>query len=50
MYKLYGKFRGNTELIEDEVETEKEVQKLLIEYLIAFGPIWEIWYEKDLPK
>ena len=46
MFKLYGKFNGNTELI-DEADTKKEIQVLLIEYLIAFGPKWDIWTEED---
>lgn len=46
MFRIYGTYRGNTEEI-DEVETEEEARALKVEYMIAFGPVWEIWYEKD---
>jgi hypothetical protein len=41
MFKIYGTFQGNTELI-DEVDTEKEARELQVEYMIAFGQGWEI--------
>lgn len=41
MFKIYGTYRGNTEEI-DEVDTEEEARELKVEYMIAFGPSWEI--------
>lgn len=46
MFKIYGKYRGNdgelvTEEI-DETETKEEARELRVEYMIAFGPSWEI--------
>ncbi len=49
MFKIYGKFRGNTELI-DEVDTEEEAWKLRVEYMIAFGGSYEIWIEENEKK
>lgn len=46
MFRVYGKYRGNMELIE-EVETEEEAKELKMEYMIAFGPSWEIWIYED---
>ena len=46
MFKIYGKYRGNTELI-DEVDTEDEARTLKIEYMIAFGSVWEIWFDEN---
>lgn len=46
MFKIYGKYQGNTEIIE-EVDTEEEARELKVEYMIAFGPSWEIWIDEE---
>ena len=46
MFKIYGTFQGNTELI-DEVETKEEAYELQTEYLIAFGQNWKIWIDGE---
>lgn len=41
-FRIYGQYRGRTELI-DEFETEKEAQRCLSEYRMAYGPGWLLW-------
>ena len=43
MYEIKGKFKGVTETIETEIETNKEAKYLLKEYQLAFGRSWDLW-------
>lgn len=45
MFKIIGKYRGRTEVI-DEAETKKEARYLLAEYRMAFGEGWVLWVEQ----
>ncbi len=43
MYEIKGTFKGVTETIETEIETNKEAKYLLKEYQLAFGRSWDLW-------
>lgn len=46
MFKIYGTYKGNRELI-DEADTMKEAKYMLGEYRLAFGPEWLITIERS---
>ena len=45
MYKIMGKSKQGKEEL-DTAETRKEAQRLVGEYIMAFGPGWTVWLEK----
>jgi hypothetical protein len=42
IFRIYGRYRGRTEEI-DEAHTEREAERLVSEYRMAFGADWSVW-------
>ena len=42
MYKIWGRYNGRKELI-DEFDDKKECLRCLIEYRLAYGNGWTLW-------
>lgn len=43
-WKIMGTYRGRTEEI-DSADSEREAQRLAVEYRLAFGSGWAVWVE-----
>ena len=43
MYKIIGIYKGNKEVLEEQVETKQEANFLVQEYQMAFGNEWIIY-------
>ncbi len=46
MYKIMGKSKQGKEEL-DTAETRKEAQRLVGEYIMAFGAGWTIWFTRS---
>lgn len=46
MYKIIGTFKGKEEII-DTFETIDEADKMLIEYIVAFGAGWTFYIDSE---
>lgn len=44
MFLIMGKYRGRVEEI-DSFSSRKEAERMLREYILAFGPSWTLWIE-----
>ena len=49
MWIIKGKHQGREEEI-DQAETEEEIDYMLAEYRIAFGPGWLLWKKEKKKK
>ena len=43
MYKVIGIYKGNKEILEKQVKTKQEADRLVQEYQMAFGDEWIIY-------
>tara|TARA_R100000781_G_scaffold26563_1_gene19667 strand:- start:773 stop:910 length:138 start_codon:yes stop_codon:yes gene_type:complete len=43
MYKIIGIYKGNKEVLEEQVETKQEANFLVQEYQMSFGNEWIIY-------
>ena len=43
MYKIIGIYRGNKEVLEEQVKTKQEANFLVQEYQMSFGNEWIIY-------
>ena len=43
MYKVIGIYRGNEEVLEKQVETKQEANRLTQEYQMSFGREWIVY-------
>lgn len=46
-YKIVGQCLGSDKEEIDETDSLQEAEKMMDEYIMAFGPSWEIWLEKN---
>jgi hypothetical protein len=46
MYKIYGTYQGNRELI-DSTDTKADAEYLAAEYQLAYGNQWTITIKKE---
>lgn len=44
MFVILGRYHGRTEEI-DSFSSRKEAERMLVEYMMAFGPSWTLWIQ-----
>ena len=45
MFRILGKYHGRTEEI-DQFSNRIEAERMLVEYMMAFGSSWTLWIEE----